>query len=77
MLQKNIDRLEAAKDFRTLQIAVGATTSEGVKQLNESYRSTIGQIVEYDLDRAAKRQIAEEKLDREGLDRLRGKGKLR
>lgn len=76
MLQRNVDRLEAAQDYRLLQIAVSATTSEGLKTHTERLLKIIGKVVVYDEQKQIEAVVAEEKLDVEGLNRLRGMGKL-
>ena len=77
MMQRNIDRLEAGLDYRLMQVMLSVTSSEGVKDHTTRLRQLIGKVVYYDKDRVISVQAQEEKLDIEGLNRLRGKGKLR
>lgn len=76
MLQRNIDRLEASSDYRQLQLICSATSSEGVKDVSERLLKTIGKVVIYDEQKRVE-HIQEEQLDRAGLNRIRGKGRLR
>jgi hypothetical protein len=78
MLQKNIDRLEAAQDYRTMQVMLSVTSEQGVKAHTERLKKIIGKVIVYDEARMVKRTILEEdRLDVDGLNRLRGKGRLR
>jgi hypothetical protein len=76
MLHRNIDRLEAQADYRQLMNLISAVSTEGVKARQEALQKTIGNV--YILERSAQTvHVIEEQLDRVGLERLRGTGRLR
>lgn len=72
MLHRNIDRLLAEKDMRVADVAIRSQSEEGVRGLLTDLREQVGKVV--DFDRVLARQ--EEKLDRGGLNSLRGLGKV-
>jgi hypothetical protein len=71
MLHRNIDRLMAEKDIRVADVAIRSQSSDGVRALLTDLRTQMGTVV--DFDEVLSRQ--EEKLDRAGLNGLRGIGK--
>lgn len=67
---KNIDRLLAELDLRTLQIMASAQSGEAYGNLVERLQKQVGTIVKHSDDHVAA-AAQEEKLDRAGLAELR------
>jgi hypothetical protein len=74
LLNKNIDRIEASQDHRNFLNLLSVGSTEAVKSRQQALSKTIGDIVVY--EKAPTVLRIEEELDREGLDWLRGKGRL-
>ena len=73
LLNKSVDRIVAEQAIQSAVIAVQTQSGDSFSDLMKGLRKQMGQVVV--LDRA--RKGVAEKLDREGLDKLRLLGKIR
>lgn len=78
MLHRAIDRMQAELDYRMVAvIANGMAGGEGLENLVTGLNAQIGTIVEWEEGTApAPAPKVVEKFDREGLESLKGMGKL-
>jgi hypothetical protein len=82
LLSRNIDRLTAEDDYRMARVvALAMSGGEGLNDLFEQLRKQMGQTVIYEDEPADEispkyRQILEMKLDQDGLQSLKGLGRL-
>lgn len=60
-----MSRLEATQDLRTLDVYAGSQSQENYKQLSERLAREVGSVV-----------VQEEKLDKRGLESLKGLAQL-
>jgi hypothetical protein len=72
MLNKNIDRLRAEDDVRSLQTAIAAQSGESAQKHLDALHKQMGKVVE--VDEVAEAMNAE--YDREGLLALKGMGSV-
>ena len=73
-LSKNINRISAQEDMRSLTIANLAMSSEGSQRYRERLEIELGEVMTYRHD--AKSAMSE-KLDRKGLDKIRTMNNIR
>lgn len=73
LLHKNIDRISAERDMRSLMVMGSVQSSEALTSMTENLRKQMGVIV--DLDEAAA-AVEDAVFDSDGLNALRGLGKL-
>lgn len=65
LLEKNVSRLEAASDLRRLDVATAVLSAENHRQLGEKLARELGSVV-----------VEEAKLDKRGLESLKGLAQL-
>lgn len=70
MLNKNVDRLMAERDFKTAILAVKTQSGDGITSLMTDLKETIGTTVEYDRPPPSVTHKGEV-LDRAGLHELK------
>lgn len=73
-LSKNINRISAQEDMRSLTIANLAMSSEGSQRYREKLEIELGDVMTYRHD--SKSAMAEQ-LDRKGLDKIRTMNNIR
>jgi hypothetical protein len=73
MLHRNVDRVVAEENYKSAIIAASAMGGDGLTTLLEDLRKQMGDVVIVD---EAKLAMQEAKLDREGLNSLRGLGRV-
>jgi hypothetical protein len=78
MLHKAVDRMQAELDYRMVAVvAHGMSGGEGLENLVKDLRGQVGTVVEWEEGHAPAPVAATvTELDREGLDSLRGLGKI-
>lgn len=68
MMHRNIDRLQAEDDLRTINLLGSAHTGDGITKVIDQLQKQLGTVVKVDEGKAA---IKHAKLDRSGLEKLR------
>lgn len=74
MLNKSVDRLNAAEDYRQAILVAQATAGgEGLSGFLDALKDQVGEIVRMGVDKAS---VQHDELDRSGLSSLAGLGKM-